>query len=854
MTPNIPKLTITIIALMMLMSGLALVPGGAIDSAAAWDPPANTYVWNAPSDSNFNNASNWLPLGVPSAGKNIIFNATSVNKCTWDLAITVGDISLESTYSGIVTITGVHIGYDDFTMAGGTWTADVTKNQTCSGNFLRTGGTLTNGKLNLIMTGDDKDLKVYPSNINGLHIKGYTYVASTFSVYSAKFVIDEGATLEIPAGNPVSYRYTSPSPVPVIQNNGLINGTGMFTFSTRYDMALDLGNVQLKTVAITQEAEAATARTIQLSDATLDSQVEIKNLKAGTPFNIDFGDGDHRISRLIAYSGVVLDGGNSSITITDTWETSAATWNAGNSSVTFENGNSNLDAYTYLDLPGAVAGKNIVHPDVLYFEEAWNGYHYWMVYTPFPPNTDENPWIVVSNDKMNWAAPPGLTNPVFPYPGMGDSYFADTDLLYDPETDSLSMYWLWGGGPISPRQTIVSSSTDGITWTPYVNCTMGYYPTGESPAIVKIGDLYRMWYRGGTGIILYESNDGLDWPTYQNCTITGTLPNGHSPYHLNVIYIPTQKIYLMALNIAGGIGNNMDVYLTSSDGITWTLETGPQIVEDTTTFQRTGTYRSCIFLDGSDTLINIMYGAVDPSSGYKIAYSAMEATYEDGDMILSSARIGYINSADPFKEMIIKDSIMVNSDLDIDALYVDPSATVWNSLYDVTVKDLTISSHYGSFVLTGANQYNCTVSPSTGAISTDKTTTFYVRTGVTYQYALGALTVEPSSSIDISIGYWSKTKTSHGDVVASWTATGGGMTTYEVTGLNDSTTYRILKDGVTIKTFSGGDVEFTVDSNSVYSIEVWDPYESMSAIWAILPLVILFSVIPMVMGLGKRLH
>lgn len=50
------------------------------------------------------------------------------------------------------------------------------------------------------------------------------------------------------------------------------------------------------------------------------------------------------------------------------------------------------------------------HPDVQYFPNGFNGYQYWMVFTPYFGSLGneeryENPTVVASNDGLNWAAP-----------------------------------------------------------------------------------------------------------------------------------------------------------------------------------------------------------------------------------------------------------------------------------------------------------------------------------------------------------------------------------------------------------------------------------------------------------------
>ena len=61
------------------------------------------------------------------------------------------------------------------------------------------------------------------------------------------------------------------------------------------------------------------------------------------------------------------------------------------------------------------SGKNQpTHPDIIKFNDKWNGYKYWMSYTPYPyaDGEEENPSIAVSNDLYNWTIPKGLANPI----------------------------------------------------------------------------------------------------------------------------------------------------------------------------------------------------------------------------------------------------------------------------------------------------------------------------------------------------------------------------------------------------------------------------------------------------------
>ena len=66
-----------------------------------------------------------------------------------------------------------------------------------------------------------------------------------------------------------------------------------------------------------------------------------------------------------------------------------------------------------LNIETYLAGKDQpTHPSVISFEKKWNGYKYWMVYTPYPEanGEEENPCIAVSNDLYKWETPYGVSH------------------------------------------------------------------------------------------------------------------------------------------------------------------------------------------------------------------------------------------------------------------------------------------------------------------------------------------------------------------------------------------------------------------------------------------------------------
>jgi hypothetical protein len=89
------------------------------------------------------------------------------------------------------------------------------------------------------------------------------------------------------------------------------------------------------------------------------------------------------------------------------------------------------NADTNLNIPTYDGSGQTVHPSLVYFEDSFGGWKYWMVITPYADSNNqlENPSIVVSNDGNMWVEPDGITNPVdF---ATGNSFNSDPALIYD---------------------------------------------------------------------------------------------------------------------------------------------------------------------------------------------------------------------------------------------------------------------------------------------------------------------------------------------------------------------------------------------------------------------------------------
>lgn len=192
--------------------------------------------------------------------------------------------------------------------------------------------------------------------------------------------------------------------------------------------------------------------------------------------------------------------------------------------------------------------------------------------------------------------------------GKGDSEGVDSPMVIKDG----GMYKMWYTGTYKKVSYIFyATSPDGLTWTKYDNSiptnsdsdgTMGRIPLGSagkgdstgtsSPAVIKDGSVYKMWYVGDAGrsklnIYYATSPDGINWKKYDNSipersNVRGT--NGRLPIGLPIsgdyirlnhpTVIKDGDLYRMWYSGVGSeTGKNLRImvyYATSPDGLTWT--------------------------------------------------------------------------------------------------------------------------------------------------------------------------------------------------------------------------------------------------------------------------------------------
>lgn len=227
-------------------------------------------------------------------------------------------------------------------------------------------------------------------------------------------------------------------------------------------------------------------------------------------------------------------------------------------------------------------GGQTTHPSVLYFDQPWNGYRYWMAHTPYPGGDDEHedPNIAASQDGIAWVVPSGLTNPLDD--ASGTAYNSDVELVMSPDGTTMMLIWRWfdptaGAGS---ERFYMRTSTNGTTWTPKVLIHQSNEADLRimSPTLVFEDGAWTMWgvdiltnpnrfvRRRSNGPVL---NSPSNWGPVEVCSID-VLPSGKDPWHIQVRKVNDQYIGLLSTADLNVSGTNGEILLVvSEDGLSW---------------------------------------------------------------------------------------------------------------------------------------------------------------------------------------------------------------------------------------------------------------------------------------------
>ena len=280
-----------------------------------------------------------------------------------------------------------------------------------------------------------------------------------------------------------------------------------------------------------------------------------------------------------------------------------------------------------LELKSAYGDNDAFHPKVLNFNEKWNGYKYWMVFSPYPRGNDgkENPHIKVSNDLIHWTEPDGFENPLEGRPSnyrMGVNYNSDPHLVYNYDTDTLECYYRYVNDSNDKVIIYRKITKDGVNWSKKEEIISARRSRKDylSPAIIYEDGIYKMWSVDTDRKVKYmESVDGYKYSNERTINLKyqlSTLKN----WHLDVIH--TDKGYEMIVVAYTSWEDRLSMnlyYFKSKDNINY--GEGITILRPSiNSWDNKGIYRSSLMYE--DGIYYVFYSAMSRKMerGVGIAY------------------------------------------------------------------------------------------------------------------------------------------------------------------------------------------------------------------------------------------
>lgn len=215
------------------------------------------------------------------------------------------------------------------------------------------------------------------------------------------------------------------------------------------------------------------------------------------------------------------------------------------------------------------------HPKVLYFEKGWNGWKYWMSFTPYPNTVDkfENPSICVSNDGKTWLIPKGLKNPVVAAPrdaGRG-GHNSDPEILMNGK--KMELWYRYNparknGRTADSKINLIYRivSIDGVKWSRPELVLHGKY-TYFSPAVLVDSGNYFIWFSDIDGKLYFTH--GKDIGSLSAPVATDLRMKDFSVWHQDVIKTARgYEIVFCAYRNGEFDSNNQCLYYSvSQDGV-----------------------------------------------------------------------------------------------------------------------------------------------------------------------------------------------------------------------------------------------------------------------------------------------
>lgn len=257
--------------------------------------------------------------------------------------------------------------------------------------------------------------------------------------------------------------------------------------------------------------------------------------------------------------------------------------------------------------------NNAYHPKVVDIGKNWNGYRYWISYTPYPNGNDkyENPTIVGSNDLINYSEIKFCEGIPSNYK-KSVRFNSDSELVYNPDKNRLELYWRYTDYEANYMALYMRYSYDGSKWsgrTPVYETYNRKKYDMVSPAIVYENGKYKVWYVSGYKVWYRELTNNA----WSDSVVTSlSYPSTTYTWHIDVEKINGRYELLTCSTTDKSDRKHMSLYYAASaDGIKWsTAEKVLSPSSDSSNWDGGGLYRSA-FIYTNDNYIVLYSGRND---------------------------------------------------------------------------------------------------------------------------------------------------------------------------------------------------------------------------------------------------
>ncbi|HKU60100.1 MAG TPA: hypothetical protein VJQ44_02700 [Gemmatimonadales bacterium] len=280
--------------------------------------------------------------------------------------------------------------------------------------------------------------------------------------------------------------------------------------------------------------------------------------------------------------------------------------------------------------PTYESSDQMVHPDYVRTEGTGFRYPDHLALTPYPYGNAgfENPSVFVAEGRPDrWILEQGVRNPIA-RPTAG--YLSDPDILYDPSSRELRLYYRQAD---RDNVILLTRSTDGVAWSAPVEVLRRPNHEVVSPTVVRRGPTeWLMWSVNSgvsgcgaeaTTVELRRSTDGVSWSAPEPVSLE---QDGLFPWHIDVQWIPSRQEYWAVFNSKLPLTCTTPVVsiATSPDGVTWRVADKPVITKGRVSELQDIVYRTTMAYDPASDVITFWYSGARFDGGRYVWGAAVE--------------------------------------------------------------------------------------------------------------------------------------------------------------------------------------------------------------------------------------